>query len=190
MRRAQKWIIVLGAVLLLASGVFYTAMADHDDHKKRKRHQERHRNSSKHYEKDHLTPVANQTFKQECGACHFAYQPELLPSGSWSKILTGLDDHFGEFIALDPESKKKIAEYLEANAAEHSSAKRSVKIMRSLGRETPLRITQIPYVIKKHHEIGPEILKRESIGSLANCSACHTTAEQGIYEDDNVVIPR
>jgi hypothetical protein len=62
--------------------------------------------------------------------------------------------------------------------------------MRSLGNQVPLRITDIPYIREKHHEISPNILKRESIGSLSNCSACHTTAENGIYEDDNVTIPK
>jgi len=104
--------------------------------------------------------------------------------------VTGLEDHFGEVIELDPDSKKIITEYLKANAAGSSSAKRAVKIMRSLGNQTPLRITEIPYILRKHHEVSPNVLKRESIGSLSNCSACHTTAEQGIYEDDNVVIPR
>ena len=91
---------------------------------------------------------------------------------------------------LDPDSKKVIAEYLKANAAEHSSAKRAVKIMRSLGGRTPLRITEIPYIQEKHHEIHPDVFKQESIGSLSNCSACHTTAEKGVYEDDNVRFPR
>jgi hypothetical protein len=208
----KKWVVFWISFLLMTIGVLYTAMADHNEHKerrsyqktseshddddddhdkeRRKRYQKRYRNDSKHHEGGYLTPVSNQTFKQECGACHFAYQPELLPSGSWEKILAGLDDHFGQFIELDPESKKVIAQYLKSNAAEYSFAKRAVKIMRSLGGQTPLRITQIPYVIEKHHEIVPEIFKRESIGSLANCSACHTTAEKGIYEDDNVVIPR
>lgn len=159
---------------------------DDDDHDNGKKG----RKSSKHYRKHYLTPVNNPTYKEECGACHFAYQPELLPSGSWGRILAGLENHFGEAIELDPESKKIIGEYLKANAAEHSSAKRAVKIMRSLGNRTPLRITQIPYIQKKHHEVSPSVLKRESIGSLSNCSTCHTTAEKGIYEDDYVVIPR
>jgi len=156
---------------------------DHDDHKKD-------RNDSKHYRKRYLAPVDNPTYKEECGACHFVYQPALLPSGSWEKILAGLEDHFGEGLELDPESKKIIAEYLKANAAERSSAKRAVKIMRTLGNRTPLRITQIPYIQEKHHEVSPGVLKRKSIGSLSNCSACHTTSEKGIYEDDYVVIPQ
>ena len=92
-------------------------------------------------------------------------------------------------IELDDDSRKTIAAYLKSNSAEYSSAKRAVKIMRSLRNQVPLKITDIPYIIEKHHEISPNILKRESIGSLSNCIACHTTAEKGIYEDDNVKIP-
>ena len=114
----------------------------------------------------------------------------ILPSASWGKILDGLEDHFKEFTELDPESKKEIVEYLKANAAEHSSAKRAVKIMRCLGNRTPLRITEIPYIQRKHDEVSPGVLERESIGSLSNCSACHTTAENGIYEDDYINIPQ
>ena len=53
-----------------------------------------------------------------------------------------------------------------------------------------MRITGIPYIREKHHEIPMNVLKRESIGSLSNCIACHTTAEKGIYEEDNVIIPK
>ena len=132
----------------------------------------------------------NAVYREACGACHFVYQPGLLPSGSWEKILSGLADHFGEAIELNPDSEKVITEYLRVNAAERSSAKRAVKIMRSLGSRAPLRITEIPYIQEKHHEISPGVLKQKSIGSLSNCSACHTTAEKGIYDDDNVVIPK
>ena len=138
MNRMQRPIVFLVALFLLTNGAFYGALADHHKHKqkswyhkvfdwdddnyhdrgkKKKRHQKRYRNDSKHYGKRYLTPVNNPIFKEECGACHFVYQPELLPSGSWDKILAGLEDHFGESIELHPDSKKIIAEYLKANAA-------------------------------------------------------------------------
>ncbi len=53
-----------------------------------------------------------------------------------------------------------------------------------------MRITDTPYIREKHHEIKPEVFKRESVGSSSNCIACHTTAEEGIYEEDNVKIPK
>jgi len=178
---------------VMINGAFYAVLADHDDdhdrERKRSQHQKRYRENSKDYKKRYLTPVNNPTYIEECGGCHFTYQPELLPSRSWDKILAGLEDHYGEVIVLDSKSKREIAEYLKTNAAEYSSAKRAVKIMRSLGNRTPLRITQIPYIQEKHHEVSQKVLERDSIGSLSNCSACHTTAKKGIYEDDYVVIP-
>jgi len=212
MHRETKLLIFLTAFILVFGGILNYPLADDDDHKEkswyhkildwdhddddddddkgkhRERKRKRHRGDD--HDERYLKPVNNPTYKEECGACHFVYQPELLPSASWAKILANLDDHFGDSIELDDDSRKAISDYLKFNGAEQSSAKRAVKIMRSLGNQVPLRITDIPYIIEKHHEISPNILKRESIGSLSNCSACHTTAENGIYEDDNVKIPK
>ena len=122
--------------------------------------------------------------------CHFAYQSELLPSASWLKILNQLDDHFGEEIDADPDTIKTISDYLKTNGAEKSSATRSKKIMRSMRNQVPMRISDIPYIREKHHELDPAIFKRESVGSSANCSACHISAEKGIYDDEDVKIPK
>lgn len=56
--------------------------------------------------------------------------------------------------------------------------------------EFHMRITDVPYIREKHHELNPNIFNRESIGSLSNCMACHITAEKGVYQDDNVRIPK
>ena len=162
--------------------------ADDDKTRHRERKRERHRGDD-HYE-GNLKQVNNPTYKEACGVCHFVYQPELLPSGSWMKILTNLEDHFGETVELDDDSKRVISDYLKSNGAENSSAKRTVKIVRSLGNQSPLRITDIPYIREKHRKISSDVLKRKSIGSLSNCPACHKTAESGIYDDDNVIIPQ
>jgi len=190
MSRIPKWIILLLAFLLTANGFLYTAFADNDDHQKKRRYEKRERKHSERDDKRNLTILNNLAYTENCGACHFAYQPGLLPSDSWDKILNGLADHFGEDIDLDPESKKIIVKYLKANAANYSSAKLSAKIMRSLGHQTPLKITLVPYIQRKHHEIQLNVFKRESIGSQSNCLACHTTSEKGVYDDDNVTIPR
>ncbi|MBT9439533.1 MAG: hypothetical protein GAS50_10135 [Desulfobacterales bacterium] len=210
MNRKTTLTMFLTFILIVFSGALYLAAADDDhkekswfhkildwdddddddddDHKHRKRNRKRHRDNE--HDGSYLKPVNNPTYKEECGACHFAYQPELLPEASWMEILTNLDDHFGESIELDDDSRKAISDYLKSNSAEYSTAKRAVKIMRSLRNHVPMRITDTPYIREKHHEISPNVFKRESIGSLSNCSACHTTAENGIYEDDNVKIPK
>ena len=176
--------------LLMMDVGLHEAFADHNDRKEKRRHQKRHGYYSEHDGKENLTPVNNAAYKENCGACHFPYQPGLLPAGSWDKILSGLDDHFGEAIELNPESQKRIAEYLKENAADRSSAKLCVRIIKSLGTMTPKRITEVPYILKEHHEINPKVFRRESIGSFSNCSACHKAADKGIYDDDSVSIPR
>lgn len=185
--------ILFTVSLFLTFSCIYEALSDDDHYKKRYRYrggrQKVDDDRNGHDNNDYLKPVTNQTYKETCGECHFAYQPELLPSASWLKILSQLNDHFGEEIETDPVTIENISDYLTTNGAENSSAERSVKIMRSLGGHVPIRITDIPYIRKKHHELDPAIFKRKSIGSLSNCIACHTTAEKGIYEDDDVRIP-
>ncbi len=179
---------------ILTFNLMLAAFSDDDNYRKRHRYrggsQKVDDDNNSDDNDDHLRPVTNQAYKETCGECHFAYQPELLPSASWLKILDQPDDHFGEGLDIDAETLKNISDYLVTNGAEKSSAKRSVKIMRSLGNQVPMRISEIPYIREKHHELNPEIYNRKSIGSLGNCAACHTTAEKGIYEDDDVRIPQ
>ncbi len=137
-----------------------------------------------------LPPVDNATYEEECGTCHFLHLPGLLPEGSWVRIMEGSGDHFGEDLALDVELSDDILAYLKANSAETTGAKRSRKILKSLDGETPLRITEVKYIKRKHREIKAKVYKRESIGSFSNCSACHRTAAKGNFEEDNVKIPR
>jgi len=180
--------IVICCLMLwtVLAGKVYILHADDDGERHRERTRERHGKR----DHDSIKPISNAIYKEECGGCHFPYQPELLPSASWRKLVAGLDDHFGMPVAFDDGSKSAILDYLTANGAERSSAKRAVRIMRSLGSDVPSRITDIPYIRKKHHKIAASVLERESIGSLSNCTACHRTAEEGIYDDDNVTVPK
>lgn len=193
MKASKQMIMLLISCFLLFLFPFSAAYASDDDHKDDKKWYKKifdYDNDDENHKNKYLTPVSNETFKQECGACHFTYQPGLLPSGSWEKILNILPAHFGEEVSLDQETKNIISEYLRANAAENSSAKRARKIIGSLNGQTPLRITETPYIQEKHHELDSSIFSRQSIGSPSNCIACHTTAEQGNYDDDFVTIPK
>jgi len=194
MKELINQLLVLISVFLLFFLPFPFAFADDSDHEKNRKGYNRifddDDDDHEEHESKYLAPVTNEVFRQECGACHFAYQPGLLPAGSWEKILSNLPSHFDGEVSLDQETKKIISEYLRSNAAEHSSAKRSRKIIRSLNGQTPLRITETPYIREKHHELDSSIFSRQSIGSRSNCIACHPTAEQGNYDDDFVKIPK
>ena len=174
-------------MLIIFAALAETTVAD--DNGKRHQHRERRHNDDNHHRERALKPVSNATYADQCGACHFAYQPELLPVGSWEKILGGIDDHFGEAVDLDPDTRSEIAGYLSSNAANTSSAELSRKILNSLDGRTPSRITDIPYIRKEHHELSAQVVKRPSVGSWSNCIACHRTAENGVYDDDSASIP-
>ena len=137
-----------------------------------------------------VAPVDNPLYSDECGACHFAYQPGLLPARSWERMLGGLDEHFGDNAELTPEVAVRIQNYLVSNAADRSQHKRSRSISRSLAAEqTPLRITGMAYFQRKHDEIpGRLVADNEAVGSFANCQACHAAADQGSYDEDEVRI--
>ncbi|MEW6187145.1 MAG: diheme cytochrome c [Thermodesulfobacteriota bacterium] len=137
-----------------------------------------------------LKPGSDPIYKTTCGGCHFPYPPGLLPGASWKIIIDRLPDHFGDQVTFDPKSKETLIRYLMENGADRSSAKKPVKIMNSLNGRSVLRITEIPYIRKKHRGIKPEIFNRTAIGSFSNCIACHKTAEQGNFDDDQVVIPQ
>jgi hypothetical protein len=182
--QSSRIMLVIAVSCILLAHPSHFVFADHDDHKDDVKWYQKifghNDNDDGKHESEYLKPVDNEAYEQECGTCHFAYQPGLLPSGSWDKILAGLSSHFGEEISLTQELKKDIARYLKTNAAEYSSAKRAKKILKSLHGQTPIRITDTPYIQEKHHEL----VSRKSATSYSNCLVCHPTAEQGIYEDD------
>ncbi len=137
-------------------------------------------------------PVENTLYADECGSCHFAYQPALLPAASWRKVLSRLENHFGENAELSQETLNELILYLDANAADKVSRdyRRAEKIMRSLGDMAPLRITDIPYIHRQHHEIPSRlIVKNPDIRSLSNCSSCHARATTGSYAEREIRIP-
>ncbi len=120
-------------------------------------------------------------YQQECAACHLAYPPGMLPAASWQRLMGGLDKHFGTDASLDAASIKEISTWLNANAGTYKRV-----------REVPPndRITQSAWFIRKHDEIPAATWKRASIKSAANCTACHTQADKGDFDEDHVRIPR
>lgn len=137
--------------------------------------------------------MENELYQEECGACHFPYQPGLLPEQSWKKLFetTQLADHFGDSAELDENVRQKLLEYAVNHSADKSYYKRSRKIMAFLNEnEVPLRITETDYFKEKHEEIPDNLIsKNPKVKSLSFCNKCHKKADEGIYDDDTVFIP-
>ena len=152
--------------------------ADADDHKERRKTIKALRLLQMSFTKSHAEAVILPISQGYCRSVHG--QRLLIP-----KVL-----HTGGDLTLDKATKEKIKAYLVQESADTSSSERSRKIVSSIpSNSTPVRVADVPYIQKKHHEINKDIFKRPSIGSAGNCKACHKSAEQGIYEDDDVVIP-
>ena len=137
-----------------------------------------------------VAPVQNAQYRQECGGCHFAYQPGLLPKRSWERVMTNLADHFGTNATLEADTTARLRRYLEANAADRVYAGRSRGISNSLHGAAPLRITDTPYFRRQHEELPPRAVRdNPKVGSFSRCDACHTRAGEGIYNEHTVRIP-
>lgn len=121
-------------------------------------------------------------YEQECGSCHIAFPPGLLPATSWRRIMNSLDKHYGTDASLDgPAVAAEISAWLGA----HAGTARRVAVP-----PPEDRITRAAWFVRKHDEVPAAAWARASIRSAANCAACHTTAAQGNYSERNVKIPK
>jgi hypothetical protein len=131
-------------------------------------------------------PVTDEAVRSECSDCHTTYQPQMLPQRSWRKLMSGLADHFGEELSLDPETTQQVLRYLLDNAADVSTQKQARKFLRGLrSGDTPIRITDTPRWKKKHHELPESVWSDPRIAFKGECQACHTEAKRGLYDDDD-----
>ena len=141
--------------------------------------------------KTDVAPVKNDLYIKECGSCHFPYQPGLLPSNAWNKMMTNLENHFNSDASLNEADLQTLTKYLNDNSAEKNMQyKRSNKIVSSLAKnQIPDSISTTPYMIKKHEDIKKNLISQNEVKGLFNCIACHKTADKGIYGERDINIP-
>ncbi len=121
-------------------------------------------------EGERIAPATHAATLEECGECHLAFPPALLPAGSWRKIMAGLGDHFGEDASLEPALAAEIERYLVRNAGRR-------------GDGSILRISEQRW-FRHEHDFAKSVWQRPEIRSPANCEACHQGAARGWFEDD------
>lgn len=120
-------------------------------------------------------------YQQECAACHLAYPPGMLPASSWTRLMDKLPRHFGTDASLDPATVRELSIWLGTNAGGDRR-----------GRTPPPedRITRSAWFVHEHGELPAAVWKRPAVKSPANCMACHTQADKGIFDEHTVRIPR
>jgi mono/diheme cytochrome c family protein len=183
MNISSYWLFALLFILILAIGVG-AAVADRDGDW-----------GERFFAKKYNMKVNNNQYSQlyldECGSCHFPFQPGFLPAESWRKMMENLDDHFGENAELADEDRSKLLSYLTSNSADIIDAEIPKKVMWSLRYiPTPQRITETAFFRHEHDEIPPEIMQKgDEKLSFTNCDSCHTRAMQGSYNEHEIDIP-
>ncbi|KAB2912238.1 MAG: cytochrome C [Dechloromonas sp.] len=129
-------------------------------------------------------PVADPLVKEECGSCHLAFAPSMLPARSWQRMMGDLKNHFGDDASLDPPVAARITGYLVSNAADSGGQRRGEKLTRGLDPgSAPLRITELPKWVREHREVPNWEWRHKDVRTRANCVACHADAERGYYDD-------
>lgn len=130
-------------------------------------------------------------YNEECGACHLAFHPTLLPARSWEAMMAGQADHFGEDLMLDGETVTRLLAFMTANAAETGMSEPAVKINRSVpADQTPLRITETGYWKHKHEDIPQKVWDQPNVHGHMDCGACHLDDEEGTFEDAAMHLPK
>lgn len=165
---------LLGMTLLVLASAY--AIADDDEHEGK--------HAGKPRTQAGMLAKAPAVWKTECGSCHLAFPPGMLPPAGWKQQMATLDKHYGSNATLDAADAKAIRDFLLL-----ASAGNGEPVPASRPGEPP-RITSTAWFRHEHDEIAVTVWRRKSVGSAANCIACHGGAEKGDFDEDRVRIPR
>jgi len=124
-------------------------------------------------------------YMEECGACHLAYPPGLLPVATGTKIMQDLADHFGESAELDEETSGYISNYLQQEALRAGVPTTMSEMLRNLPDDPPLRITEFPAFLGAHQIILEQLQMDEfPTGFLSPCADCHRQAADALFDKE------
>jgi cytochrome c553 len=120
------------------------------------------------------------SFKAECGGCHLPFPPALLTAPDWKRVMAGLDKHYGDNAGLDGKTRRELEDFLVRHAGGSRMA----------GAGDPPRLTRTEWFLREHRKVPEATWRDAKVKSAANCTACHTRAEQGSYREREIVLPR
>lgn len=127
----------------------------------------------------------DELYVEECGACHYAYPPGLLPTSSWIGIMQTLDDHFEDNAETDEETATYVTNYLTENALREGQPSKLSALLRNMPDQPPLRVTDLPGFLQLH-ESEMELIEGVDMGMefFAPCEDCHRQADQGLFDKE------
>ncbi|OIQ96323.1 dihem cytochrome c [mine drainage metagenome] len=119
------------------------------------------------------------SYRAECGDCHIAFAPDLLPVDAWHRIMNGLVEHYGVDATLDAKEREEIENFLARNAGHGLHTKKN---------GDQLRLTDTLWFHRRHGKVKA-LFQDSRVVSKANCTACHLHADEGRY-DQYTQLPR
>lgn len=122
----------------------------------------------------------NAIWGAECGSCHVASPPALLPAAEWRQLVGSLARHFGVDASIDANTATEIGRFLAANAGRGEGSVAEVQP----------RITTTRWFQHEHDEVPAAVFRSSSIKTAANCAACHPGAAASDFNEHAVRIPR
>jgi hypothetical protein len=164
----------------------------HEGHERREGHEE-HERAGEHRGrgKEHSRPAAalidpetRALYRKECGACHLDFPPHLLPAASHRRTMAELERHFGQSAELEPDVRDEPALEAVANAADAGAKLRAG----GAAAEAPRRISELPWFQSEHRRVDAQVKAQPSIGTIANCAACHPAAASWVFDEKRAKI--
>jgi hypothetical protein len=139
-----------------------------------------------------IRQVTNPTYNKECGSCHMAYQPGLLPTRAWAQIMTpaALSNHYGDDASLSEELRKEISAVLGIDSPDLALQGNPLAQGADAAAGELPRISTTASFRQEHDEIPARLVKdNPKVGSLSQCNACHRGAADGDYNERGINIP-
>jgi len=125
---------------------------------------------------------------KDCGECHLAYSPALLPYRSWQRTLDEQDRHFGEDLGLSAAAVERLLAFARGVQAPSWHA---WKLAQSVPpTDIPLEISATPHFRAAHADLPESAFKPPVSAGKHECDACHRDAASGIFHPRMIQIPK
>ncbi len=138
---------------------------------------------------DDLTPrfEKDSLYIEECGTCHLAYPPMLLPAKIWKNLVDGLDNHFGDDATIERSTLDHIDKYLQTHALETETQSKVGHWLKTIAEQPPNRITELTGFVEDHADAYRRMGESSrKTGFFSPCADCHKEAGDGIFDKERL----